>query len=387
MSQPGPEKAEFTFYDVAARFSDDEWKLLHEWQKELYNNVMKEIQEALYSLGPLIAISVFSLRAKGKEELYSTNKQDSEGSHSTNPSPSPVVNAEFSSIDNNTDETHFKDEPEAEGNSPEPIVISPHDTLSSEEDADLDSTDYHGSETSERTSRTTAGVGIMNRQRKVRASIPFTKQKTPCKSLPRESKIQMSHSSHKGITLRRQVWGEGYQSKRGKKPTQFGNRLHQGMTKGRILQKYNEYEHNPKHSQFPNDLENTEEQNQPTYTCNMCGKICRLKEEFMRHMADHRRVGPYACTDCDKSFLQKGNLVKHYRTHTGEKPFPCEFCQKRFGRKDYLHVHMRLHTGERPYKCNDCGKSFTWKGDYNQHRRKHTCEDLRSRKKIIKTPK
>ncbi|XP_069464089.1 zinc finger protein 39-like isoform X2 [Ambystoma mexicanum] len=67
--------AQVTFCDVAAGFSDEEWKLLHEWQKELYHKVMKGIQQALLSLGPLIADSVFSLKAKENEDPCPVNHE------------------------------------------------------------------------------------------------------------------------------------------------------------------------------------------------------------------------------------------------------------------------------------------------------------------------
>ncbi|XP_069464091.1 zinc finger protein 282-like isoform X4 [Ambystoma mexicanum] len=75
MSWKSPEKAQVTFCDVAAGFSDEEWKLLHEWQKELYHKVMKGIQQALLSLGPLIADSVFSLKAKENEDPCPVNHE------------------------------------------------------------------------------------------------------------------------------------------------------------------------------------------------------------------------------------------------------------------------------------------------------------------------
>ncbi|XP_069055454.1 zinc finger protein 777-like [Pleurodeles waltl] len=71
-----------TFQDVAASFSDEEWTLLQRWQKELYQNVMKEIQQALHSLGPVIATHVFSLRTKEKEDLNPFEEADSETRHS-----------------------------------------------------------------------------------------------------------------------------------------------------------------------------------------------------------------------------------------------------------------------------------------------------------------
>lgn len=40
-----------TFVDIAVYFSAEEWKNLEEWQKELYNNLVKENYESLLSLG------------------------------------------------------------------------------------------------------------------------------------------------------------------------------------------------------------------------------------------------------------------------------------------------------------------------------------------------
>ncbi|XP_069482289.1 uncharacterized protein [Ambystoma mexicanum] len=68
MPQQDSNKASVAFCDVATYFSEEDWTRLHEWQKELYKNVMNEIHQALISLGPLIANSVVSLRTKDKED-------------------------------------------------------------------------------------------------------------------------------------------------------------------------------------------------------------------------------------------------------------------------------------------------------------------------------
>lgn len=53
LSQGGscPQQVPVTFVDIAVYFSAEEWKNLEEWQKELYNNLVKENYEALLSLG------------------------------------------------------------------------------------------------------------------------------------------------------------------------------------------------------------------------------------------------------------------------------------------------------------------------------------------------
>ncbi|XP_069083346.1 zinc finger protein 282-like isoform X4 [Pleurodeles waltl] len=79
---PRPEPAPVSF-DVSTCFSKEEWKLLHEWQRDLYRSVMKEIHQALMSLGPLITHTVFSLKASEKEELCFSDNQESSQSDAT----------------------------------------------------------------------------------------------------------------------------------------------------------------------------------------------------------------------------------------------------------------------------------------------------------------
>ncbi|XP_069482326.1 uncharacterized protein [Ambystoma mexicanum] len=115
MSQQRLQKVPATFCDVAACFSVEERKLLHEWQKELYRNVMKEIHQALSLLGPLIANSVFSLSAGDKEDVCPTGHVDFEGKNMNNLSPGfPCLNVDSNLRSDDPSSTHFLAQPDTE---------------------------------------------------------------------------------------------------------------------------------------------------------------------------------------------------------------------------------------------------------------------------------
>ncbi|XP_030053496.1 zinc finger protein 777 [Microcaecilia unicolor] len=80
-----------TFSDVAVYFSEKEWGLLDEWQKELYRNVMKEIHGALLSMGYKILNPGNLFRIKKAEEPYDRDPDDATQRdftiHTTNSNP------------------------------------------------------------------------------------------------------------------------------------------------------------------------------------------------------------------------------------------------------------------------------------------------------------
>ncbi|XP_069470155.1 zinc finger protein 282-like [Ambystoma mexicanum] len=110
MPEQGSDEAQATFPEVAACFSEEEWEILKEWQKDLYRNVMKEVHQALLSLGPLIVSTVFSLRTKGKQDLSPTDTEEAVRSHGgtmTNPEESFSIKRE--------EDLHLIHPPETEG--------------------------------------------------------------------------------------------------------------------------------------------------------------------------------------------------------------------------------------------------------------------------------
>ncbi|XP_069095199.1 zinc finger protein 37A-like [Pleurodeles waltl] len=417
-------KAPVSFCDVAAYFSEDEWKLLHLWQEELYKKVMKEIHQALFSLGPAIATAVFSLRAKEKEDVYPVDEQLSHGKSASGCSPQrPPLNANNfptmldKSVANSTeymgaetDEKHcrpssvlsfmIKEENDnyvtdkkhtEQGNEifkqGNPVVksafsisfstkeeIQPQEELTHQEIAP----DY-GSST--------------------RREIKFPAmcaEKTELRHLTRKAKVKRTQP-------RTQLWPVLEQEKTVQPESCFSNPVYSNANletqRDERSGDYNKCENNLRtenvvtcepntqtqrswHSREYHEAEKflsvkhhlRNEHTHPTekhYNSNDGDKSV----SWMGSQVEQRNVQmgerQYQCTECDKSFKHKESLIEHQRTHTGQRPYHCTDCGKSFIRKRTLIAHRRIHTGERPYQCTGCGKSFSLKHNLNTHQK--TC--------------
>ncbi|KAJ1190639.1 hypothetical protein NDU88_007377 [Pleurodeles waltl] len=160
MSRKKSDKVPVTFLDVAAYFSEEEWKLLHEWQKELYKNVMKEIQQAFLSLGPLIATAVFSLRHSEEEERCPLNNRHNKRGFNNicstrYPSPNAynVSSKQEESAVTGTSQLREADEICIEPSSAEDVVLVPDNSLIIKEEEDTNGTDHQGCEQTDDFSR------------------------------------------------------------------------------------------------------------------------------------------------------------------------------------------------------------------------------------------
>ncbi|KAJ1081582.1 hypothetical protein NDU88_001761 [Pleurodeles waltl] len=90
-------RVSITFKDVAACFSEDEWALLEEWQKELFRHVMMEIHGVLNSLGYGIANPCTVFKIKTEEDPNSWDHIYAKGSNFTDTCDGgyPMVNPDI----------------------------------------------------------------------------------------------------------------------------------------------------------------------------------------------------------------------------------------------------------------------------------------------------
>ncbi|XP_069499006.1 zinc finger protein 583-like isoform X2 [Ambystoma mexicanum] len=418
MSAMGPE--ETTLQDVSAYFSEEEWTLLQDWQKDLYRNVMKEIHLALTSLGPLIATTVCSLRAREKEKWDAVEDQSREKRRRRNVSLSATTsppdhllktdNEEEADPPNNplkSEAREGKDCLRAGILCPDPGLVLRReeepvsvfiDPLGAEAEESMSATaseyevvslhikdenevydmEHRGSQAMDITSSPT-GHESMNRKNNTPECAKLLEKTPSCHASQGRTNESALQSYNKEAHSRSMMWPGYYQDLGGEKAAycddSFSNpvhfNVHHGGTKLARSDQYSEFESNLSSSLFPNNVRITQ-QNRRTYPCNEGDKSYCLKGDFSRPMRTNSRERPHACSECEKSFFQKSHLITHYRTHSSEKPYICTFCPKRFSRKDYLDGHTRIHTGERPYKCSKCEKSFVWKSHLNEHQRKHS---------------
>lgn len=427
MSQQDPVPA--AMLDVSAYFSGEEWKLLHEWQKDLYKNVMREIHQALVSLGPLITTTVFSLRANEKEDLCPLATRESEGMPVDNHSAGGVLASSYAPFCRKSERSPYRRTPQGIGPRGCDDYFSTDCSLALHTDnshwtpqkEDLNWRSLSGSEDSEISHRSNTGFPLLN------ADVYGGKEDEPKSLLMDNSGTErgadsISPSSDAAVisviikdeneTSFFNSWESKTRGiidaptgceksmnrhKKGGEPMQSTNKMQTckyfpGRTSTKALQS----SRNGRNSGIPLWSENYQEQGVKEQSGFINSKHSRLptgrskgcllkksneSESTLGNsplLSGLQGAPPkqpmYKCSQCDQSFSLKGELIRHMRAHSRARPFSCTNCDKSFFEKGSLLKHYITHTGEKPYKCTYCQKRFNRKDNLNGHMRIHTGE-------------
>ncbi|CAM4526297.1 uncharacterized protein LOC125629192 isoform X2 [Caretta caretta] len=314
-----PNQEPATFEEVAVYLTTEEWKELKDWQRELYQDVMKENYELVTSVGGTVVKPEIVSRLERGEEPYNPRETHVPGPH--------VMGGGT----RGTDEEGMRREEE-------PAELDPSETLTERDAA--------------RVSLGSAGTGASARpggnghdeppwgERRVRDS--------PASAEPQSNgapeRLRPAPESQGGslgtgaVTVTPSTAGPcgGSPGQRGK-PTEE----HAAPGGGR------------------------------PYKCGECGKGFGSQASLAKHGWQHAGAGAFPCSQCGKAFSSKGNLLRHLTLHSGEKPFGCAECGRRFRTKQASLSHRRVHSGEKPFACRQCGRSFTRKENLLRHQETH----------------
>ncbi|XP_069482286.1 zinc finger protein 16-like isoform X5 [Ambystoma mexicanum] len=341
---------------VASYFSEEEWKLVQVWQKGLYSNMMKEIDNALISLGPVIA-SVFSLRIQKKEHMSPADQQAHE---------------------------RRQDNPDAR----EEDIISPVITFTIKEEQEVyfvDSQDCNRKGSA--TMFTDTSVSPMEKPQPQLNSWDILSKSSKSGKTFHNKLDFVKHHTIKPSTVHSEYGSSPssnaypFKPKETHREQRLGTWTEAGksFTESTLPSPHQVVDPGLKMyicsycgNSFNQPANRTSACRTQTTACSECENKFHQPANLCNDQAKDLIEKPFSCIWCKKSFKKSQSLAIHHRVHTGEKPYTCNHCGKTFRQVQHLAKHRRLHTGEKPYACDLCEMRFVASSNLKRHRQIHT---------------
>lgn len=423
MSWEDSDKAPFTFHDVAACFSEDEWKLLHKWQKELYRNVMMEIHQALNSLGPLIAASIFSLRGKENDDVCPLDSPDPEESHSIhNFTNGAVVNPGVLCGVNRQETLHLKSHKDTDGR-------AKSDRLSTEEETSASWTELPGLQGGSNSNHSSgfpfsstnvclrkddqsttglitshdsidvddSGTDLSSGHSIITSVVSFSikeEENYLMDAHELERRKNTNRSTGAKIVTRRMKGGDSVKGAEVVKPCKASLRkIKENLphnsdletdSRIRLSSESNTKVQGIENAQCKEDYSNLKHYNLYSGTTDVEMQGTSNLNNYNVNQEDHLKFQPnivqnwrlHTFEECEERLCGTGNISSTQRTQTIERPQELTDYKNSFGLKQCQHEHQRAHSEDKnsvtgPHICIQCGKTFSIKGSLLRHQKAH----------------
>ncbi|XP_036037662.1 zinc finger protein 786 [Onychomys torridus] len=322
----GPARLPLTFEDVAIYFSEQEWRHLEAWQRELYKHVMRTNYETLVSLdNGLPKPQLISWIELGRE-LFSSWGEGQK-----------VEKGIGSSID----DVHFHLV------TAEPLLESRQQAVKSRgvtcclQLNPLESQHSFGLLLGEKEDASLGhdqGVSLVNAQTHSLGTLLSTVHSSS-EAAPKEG--LWSHSTPDLPGLQKVTSGQSTQHS----CTVCGEN---SWEENHLVKHRKGHPKNPSRRVWKKVSRQTDSQQQWNFSCPECGKSFCLKQYLVRHLDAHTKKRPPQCPTCKVCFHQEHTLFSyHLKNNSSQHPK----CDKSFPMGS--NVHQNQQSQERPASCGE----------------------------------